>query len=869
MHASPTVKGKGKKQNALQKILLIGVGMPEAPTTLLSLPQLDLIADPHARSLLEEERGLRERCDKNREALRKILREKSSCISEHAPKVNSFVAEITSTIDALVLKKDNLIAELDKLKSLQFELSNLRRDLRVLEHDISTLAQAARDAEVLLESEMCELKRVREEREARVGRMRFATVEQAEKELHRLERELAKAGDENCNTAVNLSRRTQAARARQERQEIAALDARVLAQDLRVEKCRAEIEARTAERQEKEEAKKTLKEHLQALNEDPAKREVQFGAVRSELAKVQQELAEALRRRKEKRPASNEMDSLQKEHDALVAEMQADDKCLADLRKQLPFRTFAYPPELKMALVGKGGATLEQLQVDFGVAVCIDGVENGCGFVFGGEADVNAAIVAIGEIIAAEEACSHKVVLRYDAALRTNLIGKRGTNVRRIELESGAKLDVERDAVTLRGTQKAVEAARELVETFLRGQHRAEMPLLADEIPHVIGKNGTVINQMEKETGVRSLRVDREAQKIIAIGEQTRVEEAMRRYKELLADVRQSQPVAECDKTTQGDVAGSESRTVQDVEAATGVFGHVKDSMISPSGTSQSAGGARVLPHKAQCTEARVPMERSLMQLLTTALVEVNRGPGGDNEEKRELEAVANEENREEEPVGVKGAGEAVEKKERRHDKGTGSRALTPLQVIQQRSQCKHVKPVHSEGIICLCGEPKHIQHARMMLEEFALQYRPRAIHVYVPEILFTCITQPSGKKPSLVSEWSKGYSPLLSIELKPKEEEVIVGSFIAEEARAVAETVREFTKAKEESLVRRVRPFPQNRIGTLLGKGGKKLRELEKKTGTHIVLRRDAGEVQVFHADGDEAALAEAVDLIMTVAKL
>ncbi|EKF28383.1 hypothetical protein MOQ_007871 [Trypanosoma cruzi marinkellei] len=393
------------------------------------------------------------------------------------------------------------------------------------------------------------------------------------------------------------------------------------------------------------------------------------------------------------------------------------------------------------------------------------------------------------------------------------------------------------------------------------------MPLLADDIPHVIGKNGTVINQMEKETGVRSLRVDREAQKLIAIGEQARVEEAMRRYKELLAEVRQSQPVAQCDNAAQGNVAGSESHTVQDIDAATGTLGHVKENIISPSGISQSAEVARVVPQKVQRTEARVPMERSLMQLLTTALVEVNRGPGGGYEEKRESEGVANEENCEGESVGVKGTGETVGKKERQNDKVAGSRALTPLQVIQQRSQCKHVNPVPSEGIICLRGEPKHINHARMMLEEFALQYRPRAIHVSVPEVLFNYIAQPSGKKPSMLSEWSKGYSPLLSIELKPKEEEVIVGSFIAEEARAVAEAVREFTKAKETSLVRRVSPFPQNRFGTLLGKGGKKLRELEKKTGTRIVLRRDAGEVQVFHADGDDAALAEAMDLIMTVA--
>ncbi|RNF10093.1 hypothetical protein TraAM80_01842 [Trypanosoma rangeli] len=105
----------------------------------------------------------------------------------------------------------------------------------------------------------------------------------------------------------------------------------------------------------------------------------------------------------------------------------------------------------------------------------MDGVGVGRGVAVGGEADVVVATAAIEEIAAAEAACNRKVVLPYDATLQARLIGKRGANVHRIELASGACLDVARGVVTLRGMQASVAAVQELVERFLGNQHRAEL----------------------------------------------------------------------------------------------------------------------------------------------------------------------------------------------------------------------------------------------------------------------------------------------------------------------------------------------------------------------------------------------------------
>ncbi|KEG06509.1 hypothetical protein DQ04_13581030, partial [Trypanosoma grayi] len=224
------------------------------PATLPASMRLDVIADPQLRLLLEEDRALRERQNTTREALRNVARARDKCLAAHLPKLGSFKAEITATIDALSAKKDALFLELDKLKLLQSELSDVRQELQSVEYECSTLNKEIRDTELVLQNEMRELVRLRDDRTARAGRLRFATLEQADKELRRIDRELAKCKDATVGGGIALSsRRAAAERDRQELQQLLAFDERVAAQERRVEKYRAALEEKTAARRAREE----------------------------------------------------------------------------------------------------------------------------------------------------------------------------------------------------------------------------------------------------------------------------------------------------------------------------------------------------------------------------------------------------------------------------------------------------------------------------------------------------------------------------------------------------------------------------------------------------------------------------------------
>ncbi|ORC86359.1 uncharacterized protein TM35_000292410 [Trypanosoma theileri] len=867
--------------------------MEVLPAILPSSMRLDAITDPKVRGLLEEERTVREQRLSISEALRSLVQAKDKCLAEYMPKLENFNAEMTATIDALILEKDKVFAALDELKTLQAKCASLRQEIQAIDHAGNTLSREIRDLENGLQRETQELNRLREERATRVSRLRFSTMDQVQQELNRIDKEIAKCGS---GASVLRGKRMQVEQqAKEELQGLAAADDRIAAKCRRVETSRAELNAKAAEQRAKEEERVKLREQLQAMEKDPTERNAQFTTLRSEFKRLQNELKEALRSRKQQRPVSEEMENLRQTQETYIVNLRAIDKKLEILRKELPYRTFTYPTKFKSAIIGKGGSTLEQLQVDFGVAICIDGVSAGSGYVVGSTADMDAAVAAIKDIITAEEMCSHEIKLKYDTTLRRRLVGTRGANVQSIERESGASVQVGNDEITLRGTKEAVAAAEVLVSRFLSSQHRAELSLDSSEVPHVIGKDGSVIKRMEEETGVSSIHVDRTASKIVVKGSESSVNEVLRRYKELLEDIRRSTIVMRCDNNTIRFILGSKGRTVRNIENTTGALLQVGDGSITVRGTSQAVEAACLMLNNLRRVEVRVPLDTTMMHLLTTALVEVagssNFGSPKIQEDKNEKEEA--EENgvgthevlsssssslSPSSPLSLKQEQQEQQQKEQKEEEEEElsgehvSTTLTPFEAIKQASHCEYMTPLRTEGVILLRGKEEHVNKAHVMLKEFALKCHPREISVSFPEVLFPTLTRPRGgssPSSSFIGQLTAGYSPLLRVQLRRSEEMAIVSSPVPDEAASAAEKLQEFIAAKETSSVRRVREFPPQRIGTLMGTGSKKLRELEERTGTHILVRRAVGEVQVFHEEGDEAALEEALESIREVAKM
>ncbi|KAH9597883.1 K Homology domain [Trypanosoma melophagium] len=856
--------------------------MDAFPAILPSSMRLDVITDPKIREQLEEAKTLREQRLSISEALRSVIQAKDKCFVDHVPKLENFNAEMTANIDALTLKKDKVFAALEELKALQAKCASLRQELQAMDHGCSALSREIRDAENVLTRETQELKRLREERTTRVSRLRFSTMDQVQRELNRIDKEIAK-----CGSGASLLRAKRAQvehQAKEELRGLAAADDRIAAKCRRVEISREELNAKTAEHQAKEEERLRLREELQAMEKNPVERNAQFTSLRNEFRLLQNELKAALRSRKQERPVIEEMESLRQTQEKHIVDLRAIDKRLDVLRKQLPCRAFTYPPKLKSAIVGKGSATLVQLQLDFGVAVCIDGVSPGSGYIVGSTADIDAAMAAIVDITNMEEMCNHEIKLKYDPTLRSRLVGARGANVQSIEEESGASVQVGNGQITIRGTQEAVAAAELLVQRFLSSQHRAELSLGPSELPHVIGKDGSVIKRMEEETGVSSIHVDRTTSKIIIRGFEPCVNEAVRRYKELIEDIRRSTIVLRCDHKTARFIKGSKGRNVRTVENTTGALLQVGDSNITIRGTSRAVEAACLMLNDLRRVEVRVPLDITLMQLLTTALIEVPdsncgslRTPNHKNDKEEGEEGGARPREVSSSAAASSSSSPLSSKQQLQQEQEelSGkhiSTMLTPIEAIKQASHCEYMTPIRTEGVVLLRGKEEHVNKAHVMLKEFALQCHPKEINVPFPEVLFVSLTRPrsgSSSSSSFIGQLTASHSPLLRVQLKRSEEMAVVSSPIPHEAASAAEKLQEFIAAKEASSVRRVKEFPPQRIGTLMGTGSKRLRELEERTGTHILVRRAVGEVQVFHEEGDETALAAALDSIKEVATI
>src|SRR5690606_23037821 len=124
-----------------------------------------------------------------------------------------------------------------------------------------------------------------------------------------------------------------------------------------------------------------------------------------------------------------------------------------------------------------------------------------------------------------------------EPALHRALIGQGGSVINRIQRESGANVrivDKESADVVLTGTREACDAAAALIEELLSGARQGELPLPPEAAVVVIGRNGATIRRIEAESGVKSLRVRREDNRIVATGTQAAVDAALAACRQLI-----------------------------------------------------------------------------------------------------------------------------------------------------------------------------------------------------------------------------------------------------------------------------------------------------------------------------------------------
>lgn len=197
---------------------------------------------------------------------------------------------------------------------------------------------------------------------------------------------------------------------------------------------------------------------------------------------------------------------------AARAALNAFSTAVGALYGEVPVQEWMIP-----AIVGTKGANITQLQQATGAQLNVDKVKRVVVVQGPNKETAAAAKEAVQALV--QKLASQRVVLHGTPAAMAAVIGARGANIKRLQEETGAFIDVDRDGgvVVIRGSDAdAVASAVEKVKAVL---DEAGGSLPADQIEKrlavdrgavgaVVGAGGSVIRRIQEETGAR-LNIDR------------------------------------------------------------------------------------------------------------------------------------------------------------------------------------------------------------------------------------------------------------------------------------------------------------------------------------------------------------------------
>lgn len=174
-------------------------------------------------------------------------------------------------------------------------------------------------------------------------------------------------------------------------------------------------------------------------------------------------------------------------------------------------------------LVGKSGAFISEIEKAASVTVRID--------------SKSAQVTILGETKEACKAGEEKVRARIaqyakehwsvdliDLDALGSLIGKGGSKINQLRTETGANIDVNLEAGTIRvsGEEDAVKKARETIQTelarFLDNNSVVNLKIPMAAYPLIVGKKGATIQDLQKSTKVRRIDLNRDSEEVVIRG---------------------------------------------------------------------------------------------------------------------------------------------------------------------------------------------------------------------------------------------------------------------------------------------------------------------------------------------------------------
>ena len=750
------------------------------PTSML----LREVTDGHVVDLLKEEEALR--------AEQNILRDSKRCAktkldtlfrNRNAVKSRAY-QKFDSKINELHTERRRILDALEGLREQQSSRASARYKVTDLDYETSIAARAYAEAEARVVAEQEKLK--------------------------------------NGSGAVKVSEQKKLVE--KCKKEAAAKEAAKLLKEEEYIKARAEFNAsapNAAERIARDEEVRDLHQKLDAVLQDLEK----FTQQRRQVMAVDDD--------------GEEIGAARTRQQELEAAVKKTASRLAAIRAALfpESQHFTYNTSYHHALIGRGGATLRQLQEDFGVAICIDNVPPGHGFVVGGAPEAAACVAAITAIVEDEEAKNTSTTLQFaEPQSRKELIGPRGSTVDRFQDEYDVRMQMDDVGVTITGRRHDVAEAKEAIRAYLETFTQREIAMPVTAIPSLLGRGGRNIARITDSSGVRTLRIDNEHGLVKATGTPDAIERAFALCRSATGEDEGVTKVVHADDAWVGAVIGWRGSMIRQLEEETNARIECNGSTITLSGTPEAVDTAYRRVATLRRAERTVPAEPKRLHFLTSPIV--SSGNVAESPSSTVRDPSVN------------------------HD---GPSYITPLEAVRRATQCDQVVPLRAEGSVVLRGSPEAVNHAYGMLKLLLRHNEPFSINVAFLDILRNFMTNrnKAWNDQNLLDYIPSLFAAPVRIDVDWAARRLTVSSCSEGQARAATSKMISCLREYSATHVRLISNFPEDAIGRLLGTRGATIRQLQEATDTEIMLVRDRAQVQVLNAAGNVEKLESAVHAI------
>jgi far upstream element-binding protein len=221
------------------------------------------------------------------------------------------------------------------------------------------------------------------------------------------------------------------------------------------------------------------------------------------------------------------------------------------------------------AVIGRGGSTIKSIQAESGAKLDIE-KDSDTVKISGSAEQIAAAKILINEAV---EGPKPEAVVTVDVGSKGGtVIGRGGENIRKVQDESGARVEIEKGTgiVKISGSKAGVAKAQELIADLLDPKYDAKdfMDVGIAGVPLIVGKGGANIKRLQTESGAK-IDIERGMTVVGIFGTDEAVAKARKMIETQLADSNYSETV-ECPASAIGAVIGKGGETIRSIQESSG-----------------------------------------------------------------------------------------------------------------------------------------------------------------------------------------------------------------------------------------------------------------------------------------------------------